>query len=140
VSNGSQVDRVREEIRRMEQGFYRNDAEKWCERARDWVPRLMRASAAKRAPKRDDREPIEILLHDERILRAVLLYHPAKSNVEIGNHVGCDGGRVSECMRAARAAGRTFEDGLAYLIETVRPCVLKGDRGPYRLWQRAKKT
>lgn len=105
----------------------------------EFYPRLKRATAAKRAPKRPKRTPREVMQMDMRVLDAVLLYSPAKSNVEIGNHLGCDGGRVSECMRAANAHGG-FAAGLKHLQLVVRPAYEGGDRLPYRAWQKAKKT
>jgi hypothetical protein len=135
----SDVARVREEMRHMLGSFDRHNAERWCERATDWIPRLDRDKAAKRAPKRKKRKPTEIMGDDERALEAVLRFRPAKTNVEIGNHIGIDPGRVSEAMRAARAHGG-FTAGLAHLREIVRPRFEGRVREPYRRWQKAKKT
>jgi hypothetical protein len=138
----SDVERVREEMRRMALGARRENWELWVHRTlTDWVPRLKRAAAAKTAPKRPRRLPREIMQHDERALEAIIKYSPSKSNVEIGNYLGCDGGRVSECMRAARADGRaSFAEGLKHLQGVVRPAFDRGDRLPYVHWQQAKKT
>ena len=138
---GSWVDRVRKEMIHMLGSFDRDNPERWCELARGWVPQLERARAAKTAPKRPNRRPEEIIQNDERALHAIIQFHPAKSNIEIGNHLGCDGGRVSECMRAAHADGRaSFADGLKHLSEVLRPALERGDKLPYLRWQRAKKT
>jgi hypothetical protein len=135
----SDVARVREEMRHMLGSFDRFNAERWCEAAAGWVPRLDRDKAAKRAPKRARRLPREIMQDDERALEAVIQFYPAKTNVEIGNHIGIDPGRVSEAMRAARAHGG-FAQGLAHLRDVVRPAFESGREGHYFRWQAEKKT
>lgn len=120
--------------------FDRLNGELWCERATEWVPRLEREKAAKRAPKRRRRKPDEIMRDDERVLEAVIRFYPAKTNVEIGNHIGIDPGRVSETMRAARKAAGGFVQGLAHLRNVVRPAFERGHKAHYRAWQRFKPT
>jgi hypothetical protein len=135
----SDVERVREEMLRMALGVHRDQlADRYVA---EFYPRLKRARAAKVAPRRPQRRPREVIQQDERALDAIIKFAPAKSNVEIGNHLGCDGGRVSECMRAALADGRTaFAEGLKHLREVVRPAYERGDKLPYLRWQKAKKT
>jgi len=134
----SDIVRLREEMLAMALGARR-------ERMPDWFieqgyARMKRATAAKVAPKRVDRTPREIMQDDERMLEQILIFHPAKSNEEIAQHVGANGGRASEVMKAARDEGRTMVQGLKFLIEVVRPAYERGDRRYYRAWQRAKRT
>lgn len=133
----SDIVRLREEMRRMALGVHRDTmADRFLS---EFYPRMKRATAAKRAPKRPHRTPREVMQTDERTLQTLMKFHPDKSNVEIGNQLGIDGGRVSECMRAAIAYGG-FPDGLAHLQMVVREAYERGDPLPYRRWQRAKKT
>jgi hypothetical protein len=133
----SDVERVREEMKRMALGAHRDQlADRYLS---EFYPRLKRATAAKVAPKRPARSPREVMQTDERTLITLMKFHPDKSNVEIGNQLGIDGGRVSECMRAAITYGG-FPDGLVHLREVVRAAYERGDEEPYRRWQRAKKT
>jgi hypothetical protein len=132
----SDVERVREEMYRMAMGVHRDQlADRYLA---EFYPRLKRAKPAKKAPKRPDRDPREIIQDDERILRELRLFNPPKSNVAIGNHVGVDGGRVSEVLKATGA--RSYTEVLRYLNDVVRPALERGDDGPYRAWAKAKKT
>ena len=136
----SDVERVREEMRKMALGVNADNAALWVDRVlNDWVPRLKRERAAKTSPKRPARSPREMMQHDERALMALMRSSPAKSNVEIGNSLGSDGGRISECMKVAQAHGG-FEQRLKHLREVVIPAYVAGNTHPYDKWQRAKKT
>ena len=133
----SDIVRLREEMLRMALGARRHLMADWF--IEHGYPRMKRATAAKVAPKRQDREPREIVRDDERILQELRLYNPPKSNVAIGNHLGFDGGRVSETMKAANADGRSITEVLARLND-IRAALDRGDTLPFKRWQRTKRT